>query len=153
MKHTIALIKELDTCIADAGKVNSSVSSSSVGWHIDHSLMVINQIIGAVNASNPQDYKWSFNFKRLVIFTMGKIPRGKAKAPATVIPSNAFDESDVRLKMEKSLQNLALLNQLPGNHFFVHPIFGHLNVKATKKMLALHTKHHLEIINDIIKGA
>ncbi|TXT30947.1 MAG: hypothetical protein FD136_1594 [Chitinophagaceae bacterium] len=153
MKHTIELIKELDTCIANAEKVNPAVSSSSVGWHIDHCLMVINQIIGAVNASNPQEYKWSFNFKRLVVFTTGKIPRGKAKAPATVVPTSAFDEVDVRLKMEKSLQKLTILNQLPANHFFVHPFFGHLNVKGTKKMLALHTKHHLEIINDIIKGA
>ena len=153
MKHTIELIKELDNCIANAEKVNPAVSSSSVGWHIDHCFMVINQIIGAVNASNPQEYKWSFNFKRLVVFTTGKIPRGKAKAPATVVPTAAFDEADVRLKMEKSLQKLALLNQLPANHFFVHPIFGHLNVKATKKMLALHTKHHLEIIEDIIKGS
>lgn len=150
MKSTSQLINELAAAIPDAAKINPSISASSVGWHIDHSLMVINQIIGAVQASNPAEYKWSFNMRRLVVFTRGKIPRGKAKAPKSVIPENAFDETDVRAKMEKALHKLEKLNELPSNHFFVHPFFGHLNVKATKKMIALHTDHHLAIIKDII---
>jgi hypothetical protein len=74
----------------------------------------------------------------------------QAKAPKSVIPENTFDETDVRAKMEKALHKLEKLNELPPSHFFIHPFFGHLNVKATKKMLALHTAHHLAIIKDII---
>jgi Protein of unknown function (DUF1569) len=150
MKSTDNLLHELAAAITDAAKLNPSISASSVGWHIDHSLMVINQIIGAVEASNPAEYKWSFNLKRLVIFTTGKIPRGKAKAPKAVIPENAFDEIAVKAKMEKALYKLGKLNELSSNHFFIHPFFGHLNVKATKRMLALHTDHHLAIIKDIV---
>ena len=150
MKSTSNLINELATNIPFAEKINASISSSSVGWHIDHSLMVINQIVGAVKASDPKEYQWSFNMKRLVVFTTGKIPRGKAKAPKSVIPENAFDENDVRTKMEKALYKLGKLDELPANHFFIHPFFGHLNVKNTKKMIALHTDHHLAIIKDII---
>jgi hypothetical protein len=150
MKSTNYLLNELATAIPDAAKINPSISASSVGWHIDHSLMVINQIIGAVQSSNPAEYKWSFNMKRLVVFTNGKIPRGKAKAPKSVIPESAFDENDIRLKMEKAFQKLDKLNALTPDHFFIHPFFGHLDVKATKKMLALHTAHHLAIIKDII---
>lgn len=36
--------------------------------------------------------------------------------------------------------------------FFKHPYFGNLNVKDAIKMLKLHTRHHIDIINDIIKG-
>ncbi len=150
MKSTSQLINELASNIPFANKIDPSISASSVGWHIDHSLMVINQIAGAVKASDPAAYQWSFNMKRLVVFTTGKIPRGKAKAPKSVIPENAFDENDVREKMEKANQKLAMLNELPANHFFIHPYFGHLNVKNTKKMIALHTDHHLAIIKDII---
>jgi hypothetical protein len=150
MKSTNYLLHELAAAITDAAKINSSISAVSVGWHIDHSLMVINQIIGAVQASNPVEYKWSFNMKRLVVFTTGKIPRGKAKAPKLVIPESAFDENDIRSKMEKAFYKLGKLNELSSNHFFIHPFFGHLNVKATKKMIALHTDHHLAIIKDII---
>ena len=28
-----------------------------------------------------KDYKWKFKLSRILIFTLGKIPRGKAKAP------------------------------------------------------------------------
>ncbi len=153
MKSTNNLLQELAANIPFANQTNPAISASSVGWHIDHSLMVINQIIGAVQASNPAEYKWSFNMKRLVVFTTGKIPRGKAKAPKAVIPENAFDENDVREKMEKANQRLSKLNELPANHFFIHPFFGHLNVTNTKKMIALHTDHHLAIIKDIIASS
>jgi hypothetical protein len=150
MKSTSILLNELAANIPLANKINPSISASSVGWHIDHSLLVINQIIGAVKASDPNEYKWNFSIKRFVVFATGKIPRGKAKAPKSVIPENAFDENDVRVKMEKANHQLEKLNGLQANHFFIHPIFGHLNVKATKKMIALHTDHHLAIIKDII---
>jgi hypothetical protein len=42
------------------------------------------------------------------------------------------------------------LTGLHPNSFFVHPFFGKLNLKATIKMLEIHTKHHIYIINDII---
>ncbi len=150
MKTTLSLIEELTANIPFANKINPTISATSVGWHIDHSLMVINQIIGAVQASDSKEYKWSFNIKRLVVFTTGKIPRGKAKAPKSVMPELTFDEKDIKTKMEKAYYKLGKLNELPANHFFVHPFFGHLNVKATKKMIALHTDHHLAIIKDII---
>lgn len=150
MKSISQLLNELALNIQYANTINPSISASSVGWHIDHSLMVINQITGTVKASDASAYQWSFNMKRLVVFTTGKIPRGKAKAPKSVIPENTFDEKDVLGKMEKASQNVAMLNELSAKHFFVHPFFGHLNVKATKKMIALHTNHHLAIIKDII---
>jgi hypothetical protein len=153
MKSTSQLLNELASNIPFANKIDPSISASSVGWHIDHNVMVINQIAGAVKASDPKAYQWSFNMKRLVVFTTGKIPRGKAKAPKSVIPENAFDENDVREKMEKANQQLAMLNELPSNHFFIHPFFGHLNVKNTKKMIALHTDHHLAIIKDIVASS
>jgi len=46
-----------------------------------------------------------------------------------------------------------VLDSLKPGNFVIHPMFGHLNLKATKKMLKLHTRHHIDIINDIIKGS
>ena len=43
-------------------KVNNRVSASSVGWHIEHSLLVIIEIIEALKQSDNTAYKWKFSF-------------------------------------------------------------------------------------------
>jgi hypothetical protein len=47
---------------------------------------------------------------------------------------------------------LPVLDTLHPNNYFKHPLFGNLNIKSTIKMLVLHTRHHIGIINDIMKG-
>ena len=41
-----------------------SVSSKNVGWHVDHSLKVINSVINTLKESKPKNYKWKFNIMR-----------------------------------------------------------------------------------------
>jgi hypothetical protein len=153
MNKLPALLNELEAKIPHHEKLNATVSASSVGWHIDHSILVCNQIIAAVEKSNPKDYTWKFDFKRTIVFALGKIPRGKGKAPTSVIP--AAKASPEKMKVDCALlkETIKKLSVLPPNHYFKHPLFGLLNVKATIKMLKIHTRHHLSIINDICKTA
>lgn len=150
MKKLTHLIDQLTTYLPDANRLNIKISSSSVGWHIDHSLIVINQIIKAVNLSEPKEYKRTFNLNRLIVFTLNKIPRGKAKAPKAVMPMEEFNIDSVREKFILARENIELLKELHPNKFFMHPLFGKLNVKHTLKMIQLHSNHHLHIIKDII---
>lgn len=152
MKKLAALINELETKIAHSEKSNVAVSKSAVGWHIQHSLLVASQIIHAVERSDPADYKYKFNLGKMLIYTLNKIPRGKAKAPERVMPKEAFSIEALKTDIQLLKSRLAVLDTLKADNFFIHPMFGHLNLKATIKMLKLHTKHHLGIINDIIKG-
>jgi len=152
MKSLPHILSELEEKLSYSDLINPIISATSVGWHIDHSLMVINQIIKAVNLSEPKEYEWKFNSKRLIVFTLNKIPRGKAKAPKAVIPVDEFDTDSVRAKYIKAKENIELLKELHPNKFFMHPFFGKLNVKHTFKMIQLHTNHHLHIIKDIISS-
>ena len=45
--------------------------------------------------SDPAQYAYSFNFKRLIAFTLKKFPRGVAKAPRQVRPMEAFDADKI----------------------------------------------------------
>lgn len=146
------LINELETKIPHSEKSNSAISKSPVGWHIQHSLLVGLQIINAVEKSNPADYKYKFSLPKFLVYTLNKIPRGKAKAPESVRPKETFNTDDLRKDIQLLKSRLAILDTLQPASFFKHPYFGNLNLKATVKMLQLHTKHHLDIINDIIKG-
>ncbi len=152
MTKLLAHINELESKITHNEKLNNVVSKASVGWHIQHSLLTAMQIINAVEKSNPADYRWEFNGKRLLVFTLNKIPRGRGKAPESVKPTNVFNTNDLTKDFQLLKSRLNVLNTLLPNHYFKHPYFGDLNVKVTIKMLQIHTKHHIAIINDIIRG-
>ncbi len=151
MNRLQQLVLELESFVPYAEKINPSVSEANVGWHIDHSLLVINQIVKAMDMSDPEAYQYHFNFKRWIAFTLKKFPRGVAKAPKQVRPVEVFDADKISETIKHTNNSLAVFTTLQPNQFFVHPFFGKLNQKAALKMLTIHTAHHLAIIKDIIK--
>ena len=145
------LIAELESKITYNETVNLEVSTGSVGWHIEHSLKTIDQIVTACKASNPDEYKWKFNFKRfLIVAILNKIPRGKVKAPKSVQPEGTISQETLELTLKNLKHNLSNWDQLEKNAYFQHPFLDELNKKATEKFLVLHTNHHFKIINDIL---
>jgi hypothetical protein len=146
------LLNDLESKIASKDSINPLVSTSDVSWHIAHSLKVISKIVETVKISNPQEYQWQFNFKRTLVGTLGFIPRGKGKAPKSVLPTDNHSSDQLHEQFQTIKQMLLELEHLDAKCHFMHPYFGQLNLKQTKKFLALHTKHHLKIIDDILKG-
>lgn len=140
----------LETTIPSFMKENKSVSKSNVGWHIDHSLKVLLEVINALKNSNPEEYHWKFNKTRFIIFTIGFIPRGKGKAPKSVRAFEPIIKNDLNDQIETSKSALKILNNIDKKANFNHPYFGKLNLKQTIYFLEIHTKHHLKIIDDII---
>lgn len=145
-----SLLTQIETHIPDYKTENKMVSHATIGWQLDHSLLVINGIIAQLAKSNPKDYQWRPNWKRVYIKLRNNIPRGKAKAPKQVLPVDVIAIEDLQNKLALAKSNIALLEKLHKNSFFTHPYFGDLNLKATIWFLKLHTQHHLKIVNDII---
>jgi hypothetical protein len=151
MQYLNNLIDELEQHILFLDKTNAVVSKASLGWHIEHSLKVVTQIIDAVEKSDPNTYKWRFNLKSTLVLSFNKIPRGKGKAPKTVIPEGNITSDTLKYHVEKTRFMITKIENLHPNHYFKHPYFGDMNLKPTKKFIAIHTNHHLKIIKDIIK--
>lgn len=128
-----------------------TVSAKNVAWHIDHSLKVINSVCESLKISNPQDYKSTFSFVKFYIFLRGSIPRGKAKAPNAVVSNDEILKSDIELQLAIAKINLQEIKNLSANSHFQHPYFGKLALKKSHRFLAIHTNHHLAIVNDILK--
>ena len=149
MSNLKTLVNQLESHIVDFEKTNVAISQSSIGWHIDHSLMVINGIIDQLKKSNPEQYKWRLNWNRIFIQSINKIPRGKAKAPKVVQPLETATAALLISKLEIAKNSLVDLETLNANSYFTHPYFGDLNLKNTLWFLNLHTNHHLKIIKDI----
>lgn len=146
-----SLLTEINTLIPHHRVLNPAVSGTSIGWHIEHSLLTINRIVEALKMQGPDGFQRRFNISRVIVFGIGKIPRGRAKAPGIVRP-NQFDESSLQQHLISTYENIKELEKIPPQHYFNHPYFGHLKVKPAKKFLIIHTQHHLFIMRDIHKG-
>ena len=152
MKKLQSIITQLESHIPDFEKTNLTVSTSTIGWQIEHSLLVINKVVSEIKKSNPSDYKWKFNKNRFLVQTiLRKIPRGRVRAPKTVQPSEEITLEHLKSQLEITRNNLAGLQSLEAKNYFTHPFLGDLNLKTTIDFLGLHTKHHLKIIQDINK--
>lgn len=152
MKNLDHLLDQLEHKISDCETLNQQISQTNVGWHIEHSLLTLNGIINFLIKSNPIDYKWKFNFIRIVVFTTKKIPRGRAESPEVVQPKGNIDKYGLFTHLSETRKKIKELECMPKDKYFEHPFFGKLSLKQTVIFLEIHTKHHVEIINDIIKN-
>ena len=145
------LIDDLKSKMEYAAVSNSKISGAPVGWHIDHTLLVIKAIIHAIENSNPSEYRSKPSFAKWYVFAFRKIPRGRAQSPKAVRPGENFTPEDINRHFEICYTSIEKLNHLERDKFFTHPYFGHLNLKSSIKFIEIHTKHHLSIIDDILK--
>ena len=152
MKSLLALINALENKLPFAEQKKESVSLVTVGWHIEHSLMALIKMVSAVEHSNPADYKGKFNLKRSIVLTLGKIPSGKAKAPEAVKPGEEINMANITGLLAKAKQKAELFEKLSADKFFTHPVFGDVRIKQARRVIAIHTQHHIKIINDILSS-
>jgi hypothetical protein len=151
MEKIVKQLAELSAYVTQLEKQNLAVSKATIGWQIDHSLRVVNQVIAALVRSNPAEYKRTFNWRKSLVLFTKKIPRGKVKAPNGILPMEEITESSLNLSIDLAKENILLLGNCEPNHFFVHPFFGQVNVRETTVFIEVHTEHHLKIIRDICK--
>ena len=151
MEKLLEKVKELERHIPNYTRLHTSVSTVNVGWHIEHSLMVFETIITALENSDPALYKRSFSMNKFLVYALNKIPRGRGKAPKVVQPIGDAIPKNLKLQVEKVIAKVHALANLQKHHHFPHPYFGSLNLKETIKFLTIHTNHHLKIIEDILK--
>lgn len=150
MPHLDSFLQEFETQIPQWNIKNPEVSTADTGWHIAHSVLVLNMVLDGLIASNPEKFKPSFNVLRTMVFLTKKIPRGRGKAPEMAIPKTYSRESLTSgiFEARKKLKRAAGLHP---NCYIQHPLFGMLNLKQTLNFLSIHTMHHLKIIRDILK--
>lgn len=136
---------------SESQSINPRISQVSVGWHLDHSLLTIAAIIDRLASSDPQKYRSKFNLPWSYIRLIGRIPRGKGKSPPAVIPQGEITETQLRQRLQHCRRQITVLANLDPSCYFLHPYFGCLNVKNAKTFMKIHTRHHQDIITDILK--
>ena len=146
-----AELTELKRYMVYKDSLNIDVSKVPVAWHIDHSLITINEVYKVMDTSKVENYKRRFNIGRAIMFTLNKIPRGRAESPEQVKPATIIIADSMYLHLKQAEYHVGLIDELPRKAHFRHPYVGTLNKKQAKRFLKIHTNHHLSIIRDILK--
>jgi hypothetical protein len=94
MKKLYNILDYFETILNKTDVENKDISSSSVGWHIEHTLVSIDLIIKAIEKTPDVPYKPIHSFSKYFILITGKIPRGRAKAPNFTLPK-PFDKNEL----------------------------------------------------------
>lgn len=150
MKKLEHLLNEIERNIPHFEKLNLNVSKVTVGWQLEHAMLVLDSVIYSIEVSKPEEYTRKWNKNRAIVMTIQKIPRGRAKAPSRVQPADEFNETTLFEHLAKTRKNVSKLKRLNKNQFFPHPYLGHMKLKSTIKFLGVHTKHHLKIVDEIV---
>lgn len=151
MQNLYAYIQTLEDSVQHAEKINLAVSSSPVGWHVQHSLMIISSISNQLKKSDPSLYKYRFNKIRTLVYLLKKMPRGKGKSPSVVNPLEVLSVPQLHEMFEAAKLSVEDLKTLSKHSHLMHPYFGMLHLRSSYKFLSIHTAHHLKIIKDIVR--
>ncbi|SNY94665.1 DUF1569 domain-containing protein [Flagellimonas pacifica] len=145
-------LSKIEAYILQRDSFNPKVSKVDVAWHLDHMLKTVIVICKALEASNPAAFKPNFNLTRSLIYIWGDFPRGVAKSPRVVLPPDNILTEDLHLQIETVKENLKKIQGLDSKAHFEHPYFSVINKRQSIKFLKIHTRHHLKIVADILKG-
>jgi hypothetical protein len=150
MKKLYHILEYFETILDKTEIENQNISSSSIGWHIEHTLVSIDLIVEALRKLPQTPYKPIHSFSKYYILITGRITRGRAKAPNFTLPKQ-FDKSELEKHIKETRKQIQSINEIPTHHYFTHPFFGPMNKFETKRILYIHSWHHVKIIKDVLK--
>lgn len=145
------LLQKIESLLPKIDVTKEKVSKASVGWHLEHSLLILNGSLKGLTMTNPKDFNPKSSIKKFLFLNFGMIPRGKIKSPKQFIPLETPTKESIKKLLNLAKERLEAVKNLPEKSYITHPFLGDLDKKTTLKFLGLHTNHHLKIIDDILK--
>jgi len=130
-----------------------SVSRWSVGMHVHHCSLAMTNIGRGLAKSTPPVPPGRRSLPRLLVFTLGRIPRGRAKNPPAVAPTPAIPVAELLALLDESAKHLEGTASLSPDTWITHPMLGPLRRDDALRFVRIHNRHHLKLVGDILKHA
>lgn len=143
-------LEKLEIYIEIEDSTKSSISQVSTYRHLMHSICVVDDVIDALQDSDPNTYMRNFNPTRCIVFLSWWIPRWAAQSPAHLKEFGKITKELLKTRLGQVKDKISLLEELDSHSHFGHSRFGQMNLVQTKRFLVLHTHHHIKIIKDIL---
>lgn len=153
-----AQVSELRT-LADKPDAQLCATAPLSKWspseHLDHSIKVTASIVNRLLDTEAPRGERPLSFIGRLVLLSGWIPRGAGKSPERVRGTQC-NSADLHASLTKLEGKIALLtaehlNDARGG-IVPHPRFGDLVPTVALRFARIHTRHHLRIIEDILKA-
>lgn len=128
------------------------VSGWSVGMHVEHLCLAMIAVFGALVASEPPVPRQRFNLITAAVFATGRIPRGRGKSPAQAVPRQGVLKDALVPMLDESERWFERARQCSSDQWFRHFAFGIMDRDRTIRFMGIHNRHHLRIIQDILRA-
>ena len=143
-------LEDLQTSVASAALRASAVSEWSVGMHVHHCCLAMIGICQSLIASTPPTPRSKFSLVTALVFSSGRIPRGRGRSPDVVLPRQDISPAELGTLLDQSERILTEVHDLDSKTWFRHFVFGVLDRDKTLRFILIHNRHHLRIISDIV---
>lgn len=144
---------DLRAAISTSAARATTVSQWSVGMHIHHCGLAAAKVCAALQASVPPPPRSPFSLRATLVFLTGYIPRGRARAPEMVVPMPDPPAAELTKLLDDGALALAAARGLDGGAWVRHPLLGVFDRDRAMKFIAIHNRHHLKIIADIVAAS
>ena len=121
--------------------------------HIHHLCLAMEGVCESLLASEPPTPPVRRSLLTAAVFLSGRIPRGRAQSPDPVIPTPGISGEALSSMLDSSAAQLNAAAVAHPQQWFRHFAFGVLDRDQTLKFIRIHNRHHLRIIDDILKSA
>lgn len=147
--RTFADKPEADLC------ATAPFSKWSPSEHLDHAIKVMASIVNRLLDTEAPRGERPLTFIGRLVLLLGWIPRGVGKAPERVRGTQC-NSADLHAALAKLEGKLALLTAQhlddTRGRIVPHPRFGDLVPTVALRFTVIHTRHHLRIVEDILKA-
>jgi hypothetical protein len=143
-------LDDLRAMVTHADVSAPSVSQWNVGMHVHHcGLAMMNIGRGLAKSTSPVPPERR-SVPRLIVFTLGRIPRGRARNSAASAPTPSIPPEELLSLLDQSAKAVEAAKNLGRDAWITHPIFGPLRRDDALKFVRIHNRHHLKIVSDIL---
>ena len=145
-------LEDLRSSVASAALRASAVSEWSIGMHVHHCCLVMIAVCQSLIAATPPPPRSRFALVTALVFSSGRIPRGRGRSPDEVLPRQDVSSVELGTLLDQSERILTEVHDLDPKAWFRHFVFGVLDRDKTVRLILIHNRHHSRIISDILKA-
>ncbi|HYI08940.1 MAG TPA: DinB family protein [Thermoanaerobaculia bacterium] len=135
-----------------------AVKQQVSGWcpaeHLDHTVKVAQSIVYRLADATAEPSPRGISFAGRAVLLLGWIPRGVGKAPER-LRAVRCSVTDLEARIGRYETALAAVTVPAGTAarlpIVPHPRFGGLTPAEAMRFAAVHTRHHLRIVADVLK--